>query len=159
MFLQFLLYSKVTQSQSSLCCAVGPHCPSIPKVTVWICQPPNPPLSHSLPTPFWQPQICSPCPRSVSVVYICFLISNQFVVLKFQLSFIFLAFLFLFFFSIFGYGQGIRKFLGQGLNLSSVCNLSHSCSNAGSTMLGWDQTGNAIETSQIINPLCYGRNY
>ena len=34
MFLQFLLYSKVTQSHSPLCCTVGPHCPSIPNVTV-----------------------------------------------------------------------------------------------------------------------------
>ena len=34
MFLQFLLYSKVAQSHTSLCCTVGPHCPSILNIAV-----------------------------------------------------------------------------------------------------------------------------
>lgn len=38
-FLQFLLYSKVNQSHSFLCCTVRSHCPSIPNTTVCIPKP------------------------------------------------------------------------------------------------------------------------
>ena len=86
MFLQFLLYSKVTQSytfffflivssdhvltqengHSSLCCIVGPHCLSIPNVIVCIYQPQT--LLHPTPSP--QLQVCSSCPWSISVLKI-----------------------------------------------------------------------------------------
>ena len=77
---QFLLYSIVTQSYvyihsfshtifhhvlsqeieySSLCYTVRPHCLSILNVIVYIYQAQTPHPSHSLPTPPWQPQVCS----------------------------------------------------------------------------------------------------
>ena len=55
---------------SSLCYIVEPHCPTIPYVPVLIHSPQTPHPSHSLPRRPWQPQICSPCPWSVSVLYI-----------------------------------------------------------------------------------------
>ena len=79
---QFLLYSTVRQSYtlffsyyfhhvlfqeigySFLCCIVGPHCLSILNVTVCIYQTLS--SSYSLPSPPWQPQVCSPC------LWVCF---------------------------------------------------------------------------------------
>ena len=49
-------------THNSLCCTVGPNCPSIPNVAVCIHQSQTPHPSHCLPIPPWQLQVCSPWP-------------------------------------------------------------------------------------------------
>ena len=91
MFLQFLLYSKVTQTHAHTRTYIyiylfflyhlpsrsnqrdwaqfrllyrRTHCLSILNVIVCIQQPQIPCWSYSLPPPPWQIQVCSPCPLS-----------------------------------------------------------------------------------------------
>ena len=86
MFLLFLLRSNVAQplthtfffifhqvltqetEYSSLCCAAGPHHPSVLNVTVSINQPQTPHRPLSLPSLLWQIQVCHPCPQSESLL-------------------------------------------------------------------------------------------
>ena len=64
-----------------------------------------------------------------------------------------------------GHTCSIWKFLGWGLDPSCSCDLSHSCSNAGSFIpLHWARDGSRISNrdlsccSQIFSPLYYSGN-
>ena len=63
MFLQVLSYSKETQS----CCTLGPRCPSIPNMTVYIQKTPQMPI-HPTSSPF-----CTGNPKSASIDHDLFL--------------------------------------------------------------------------------------
>ena len=75
MIYNFSSSSVVQQSDRithiSLCCTVGPHCPSIPGITVRIPQNHQNALpSHSLSFSSWEPQVCSSSPWAVSVLFL-----------------------------------------------------------------------------------------
>ena len=72
----------------------------------------------------------------------------------------FCVFCFLFFF-FFGHTRGIWKFLGQGSNLSCICNLYHSCSNTYWTRQGIKPMPSQRKTASLAHwaiaetPVCY----
>ena len=65
---------------SSLCYTGGPHCPSILNIIVCIYEPQTHSPSYSLPSPPWQPQVCSLC------LWVSFCFVDWFICAIFQIT-------------------------------------------------------------------------
>ena len=56
-----MVYHRIVNTDSSLCCIVGPCCLPILYIKADICQPQPPTLCPPEPPPAWQTSVCAQC--------------------------------------------------------------------------------------------------